>query len=274
MQNLFFYSKLLNSDMEHSGNFGDLLSLYIYKFIKGTYPINYMDLETDSPKGNEYHYFIIGSILNKINDYSIVWGSGFLYNYETVNIRNIENIKCVRGPLSKNKIEKEFNITTDIKMGDPGLLISKMYKPSKSKKGLIGIVPHLNEFDVIREIFETSENVKIINLFCKNPSKDIENVIDDINECELILSSSLHGIVVAHSYDIPVFWFKNEYIPGDDFKFYDYFHGIYSRKEDFPIYSDKLNVNILTLKNFLLEKYVYPDLKNKRIADLEISCPF
>lgn len=41
-----------------------------------------------------------------------------------------------------------------------------------------------------------------------------------INECESILSSSLHGIICEDTYGIPVAWIKlSDQILGDDFKY-------------------------------------------------------
>ncbi len=49
-----------------------------------------------------------------------------------------------------------------------------------------------------------------------------ENVIDDINRCEFIASSSLHGIITADSYNIPSLWIKmSDKITGGNFKFQD-----------------------------------------------------
>ena len=42
--------------------------------------------------------------------------------------------------------------------------------------------------------------------------------------CEVIVSSSLHGLIIADAYGIPTVWakFGND-INGNDFKFYDYY---------------------------------------------------
>ena len=55
---------------------------------------------------------------------------------------------------------------------------------------------------------------------------DIEAFIDEIHECEAVLSTSLHGLIVCHAYGIPARWCEvtggEQSIPGDGTKFRDY----------------------------------------------------
>ncbi len=54
------------------------------------------------------------------------------------------------------------------------------------------------------------------------------DIIDKINQCENIMSSSLHGLILADAYQIPSlrFRFKKNDIVGGDFKFDDYYSGV------------------------------------------------
>lgn len=48
--------------------------------------------------------------------------------------------------------------------------------------------------------------------------------IDDICSCNTILSSSLHGIIIADAYEIPNAWISlDENHPDNNFKFKDYY---------------------------------------------------
>ena len=50
---------------------------------------------------------------------------------------------------------------------------------------------------------------------------------EDIDKCDFILSSSLHGIIVADSFNIPNAWiYLTDKVIGKGFKFHDYFSAI------------------------------------------------
>jgi pyruvyltransferase len=105
--------------------------------------------------------------------------------------------------------------------GDPALLLPHVYFPKIEKKFEIGIIPHYvdkNHSAIKKE--SQNKNIKIIDV----QNKNIEQTICDIISCEIILSSSLHGLIVADAYSIPNFWIKmSNQIIGGNFKFHDYF---------------------------------------------------
>lgn len=49
--------------------------------------------------------------------------------------------------------------------------------------------------------------------------------IDKVNSCEVIVSSSLHGVIISDAYRVPNIWVKfyEEETEKKDFKFQDYF---------------------------------------------------
>ena len=56
--------------------------------------------------------------------------------------------------------------------------------------------------------------------------KPYKEVIDEILKCNKIVSSSLHGIVLAEAYGIPAKWEKySDDVLGNGFKFRDYLSG-------------------------------------------------
>lgn len=104
------------------------------------------------------------------------------------------------------------------KYGDPALTLPLIYTPRTLKRTEYGIVPHLHDLQNIKSSFP---NERIINL-----SGEVERIIDEINSCGYIISTSLHGIIVAHAYGIPAIWVKEGYIYTDGIKFKDYFASV------------------------------------------------
>lgn len=67
---------------------------------------------------------------------------------------------------------------------------------------------------------QNRKDVKIINVI--DPT--INRFVDEVNSCEIILSSSLHAIICGDSYGIPSYWIKlSDKVFGSGFKFRDYF---------------------------------------------------
>lgn len=100
--------------------------------------------------------------------------------------------------------------------GDPALLIPDYYQPKTTQQhARIGIIPHY--VDQARA-YDLKMPGKVINIL-----DTIENVIDEVHSCECILSSSLHGLIVAHAFGIPAVWVKfGEKVLGDGTKFLDH----------------------------------------------------
>ena len=86
-----------------------------------------------------------------------------------------------------------------------------------------GIIPHYNDFKLVKDNFQDNKNVLVIDLM----TNDIESKTDEFLKCERIISSSLHGIIIAHAYKIPAIWQRFSDVPfGDNIKFQDYFESV------------------------------------------------
>lgn len=181
----------------------------------------------------------IGSILGVSGKNNIVWGSGFMNEKDECRGGKIY---AVRGKYSKMKLEKLGIKCPDV-LGDPALLLPLIVKPSEYKKYEIGIIPHWKETELFQKKY--SSKYKVIDLNTNN----IEYVICEITSCKKILSSSLHGIIVAHAYNVPAIWIKEGYIDTDGFKFKDYFSSVLIKEYDgFTNYNEILEKN--EIENF------------------------
>ena len=152
-----------------------------------------------------------------------VWGTGFIsYKKQDTHFykKNTE-ICAVRGKLSKRRVEKILGYKLSIPVGDAGLLSSFLLKCRPEFKYDIGIIAHYKE-----------QNEPVFKALCKkfksslfiDVKKTPREVIYEIAQCRSIISSSLHGLIIADSLGIP-----NRHIVvtskmlGDGFKFDDYY---------------------------------------------------
>jgi pyruvyltransferase len=200
-----------------SNNFGDALNPYIYEKITGKVPTL---IPKDSP---ESKLIMIGSILNHANESSIVWGAGLARLTDTVNPKC--DIRAVRGPISR-QIALGCGASCPEIYGDPALLLPRFYPANRTDEFILGIIPHVVDYDAVVRAYGNYEQVRIIDL-----RDDTEDVIDDIIECQNIISSSLHGLIAADTYGIPSYWVEfSDKVLGDYTKFYDYFESVGIKK--------------------------------------------
>lgn len=152
-----------------------------------------------------------------------IWSTGFISysNDEHYCVRKVNNVASVRGELSKKRLEGILGKKLDVPTGDGGLLASSLIDNKNEKKFSIGIIPHFKEKHEPRfkELQANYNNSVIIDL-----TDEPMNVIKAISQCEVIISSSLHGLVVADSFGIPnMRLVYSDKLLGDGFKFDDYY---------------------------------------------------
>ncbi|MCG1036601.1 polysaccharide pyruvyl transferase family protein [Polaribacter sargassicola] len=208
-----------DSKQSSKENFGDVLTPYLIKKLSGFNPINF-----NPSSGYAYfikHSMMVGSIISRSKKKTKVWGSGI--------IKKNEDIKggvflAVRGPRTYKRV-LDLGFKSNKIFGDPALLLPMVYKNKINKKYKFGIIPHYVDYEVIYAIYQNNKSVKVIDLMIN--VDEVENIIDQINECHYIISSSLHGIIVADTYNIPNVWLKfSNKLSGDDVKFYDYLESV------------------------------------------------
>lgn len=222
-----------------SNNFGDALNPILLKELTNN---NIVHVPTEFY--HKIHLLGIGSILQISNNQSYVWGSGFISNNASFYYSPPKKIFAVRGPKTKDKLNRMGIFCPEV-FGDPALLMPFIYKPKIIKKYKYGIIPHYsNKNDEWLKSVKTLDEITIIDVMDSNPLK----VIDKINECEIILSSSLHGIIIGDAYNIPAYWLKFSIGVGiDDFKFYDYFESV-NRFNEKPLKTTEYTFNEIIKK--------------------------
>ncbi|MBS4041261.1 MAG: polysaccharide pyruvyl transferase family protein [Flavobacteriales bacterium] len=259
---LFWWSK------SNKDNFGDILTPYIAKkisnsqIIKVSHPMHFIYRRWIK------HYVCVGSIINTASTNSIVWGSGIIHNNQ--NIRRAKFL-AVRGPRTHQRI-KELGYQINNVYGDPALILPLIFKPTVNQFKKIGIVPHIVDFNIVNNVDLSLDNYTIVNLLTNN----IEQTVKAICINEKVISSSLHGLIVAHAYGIPALWVKfSDNLAGDDTKFYDYLESVQIFNYTPPFLNTVSDLILDELfknySNFILPK---KEIVNSIQIDLLNTCPF
>jgi pyruvyltransferase len=192
-------------------NWGDALNPYLIEKLAG----KTARFETD-PYTHKYQ--VIGSILHRADANTIVWGSGFI-SASSMWPQRPKDIIATRGELSLAKIRDATSRNDPIALGDPAILIPFFYSPDIKMTAKCGIVAHVTDknHSWIEKV-RGNPDIKIIDI-----EQGIESFIDEMLACEVILSSSLHGLICADAFGIPrLRLILNGLLEGGDFKFNDY----------------------------------------------------
>lgn len=147
----------------------------------------------------------------------VVWGSGFIEDGGPYRGRPLD-VRAVRGELSLQRLPDQKRA---VALGDPGLLASLAFpRSTEARRGDIGLVPHFTDWDH-PSVQKAREDPRIRVI---DPLGGAASVVDLISRCRVIVSSSLHGLVVAESYGIPSVWTRIDGgIIGGSYKFRDYY---------------------------------------------------
>lgn len=193
------------------GNFGDVLGNYLFEKVTGIkaheIAINNAEVKQNN---STMHYLIVGSILKHTTSNALLWGIGIMDNGDVDKVKDElipSQVYALRGPKTRQALkEYGYNIPENIALGDPALLLPLVCEPSSVKDYAFGIVPHFTEYDEVKRRYQDHPNVLVICLGNHESDADIDSTINNITRCERILSSSLHGIIVAHAYGISSAW--------------------------------------------------------------------
>jgi pyruvyltransferase len=213
-------------------NFGDLLNtLLIDRF-------THLTAKWAQPKDAELT--LVGSILHYLpHDWGgVIAGSGKLREESVVDFPNAR-ILGLRGPLTAKGVKGT------IVLGDPGLLANELVG-YQDKKYELGVIPHWSDNSL-----EHDSRFSVYNPLIIRVSDDPLKVIREIGSCKKIVSSALHGIILADAFGIP----RRIEIPprilvdkyeGGLFKWHDYSASINMKLE--VGLTQEVNQNIITNK--------------------------
>ena len=248
-----------------NANFGDDLNLHIIKKLsnnKYIIPYSYSVLSRFFKKTK---YSCIGSVINYADKKTIVWGSGAIDDALDSKF-DPKEILAVRGPMTRELLIRNGFSCPKI-YGDPALLTPLYYKPIHPIRYKLGIIPHyIDKNSPLLDTYKDNLDVLIIDVQEYGKWTDF---IDKVISCGMILSSSLHGLIIADAYDVPNIWCKfSENIRGNDFKFHDYFLST-GRNTHKPFKFDQIYK-----LDYICSLGDYWEKPNIDILKLLDSCPF
>ncbi len=263
---LFYWSEI-KFTFKKKENYGDLLSKYLVEKISGK-GIKWVHPKKQPwYKWDKTNYVTIGSIIHHASKDSIVWGSGIIDNEQAIAKADF---RAVRGPQTR-KFLLDLSYECPEVYGDPALLLPKQYHPKVEKKYRLGIIPHYHDFKFVLENYRNDPEILVIDLM----TLDVEEVTREIMSCEKTISSSLHGVIISHAYEIPSIWveFSNK-IFGDGIKYRDYLESI-----GLSVYKPKFLTQKKSVKELEVLIENLPNLPEKvNITELQEglmeSCPF
>lgn len=240
----------------HAPNFGDLLAPWLVRKISGR--------DVEFAKKGEPGYIVIGSILSHVTDECVVWGVGSFGTESPSQISKRAEYLAVRGPLTRNKLAN-LRIACPRVYGDPALLVPDHYRPDIEVTHEVGVVLRWSETQR-NENFDVPGVKKI---FLGSP--DIEGTIDDLLACRRIVSSSLHGLILADAYGIPNAWLDSPTPKGREFKYWDYLISVDKIR---PPIEYKLITPGLSAERIISDLY-FDDRPIQIDLDLlRVACPF
>ena len=201
----------------------------------------------------------IGSILSFVGGgKTTVWGTGLMNKSCVSVLKNplkhvVLDIRAVRGPLTRKCLVEAGFKCPEI-YGDPAILLPLYYCPDvKKETGKIIIIPHHSKLDKYKKLYKN-----VLDTY----TDDWKSFVNEIMSAEKVISSSLHGIILAESYGIPCVWLND--IPDSPFKYEDYY--LSTGRSTFPIVynveegyikTGEINLNISMMQQKLLKCFPY-----------------
>lgn len=265
----------------------DSIRLYYYKYpnigdiLNELLPEKLFNLQVKEDKYTTAEVMAIGSVLDRLlsngniskglmdmrknmdTDNPIhIWGTGLMYKYDDEQqfVRPVK-IHALRGELTRKKVEEMLGKKCPCVLADPGLLAPMLLNKTPKKKWDMGIIPHYVDAEdpIIAEVKKHYPNSIVIDVKDK-PIK----VLRQIAGCRTVLSTSLHGLIIADSFNIPNQWCVcSDKILGNGFKFRDYYSAFNVTVEPLDLRKDKLP-DISEIKDNY--KISYSEVKKKQKA--------
>lgn len=245
-------------------NIGDTLGPVIAEWI-----LNSKGIDINKKVNKTKHLMTVGSVTSFGRFDATVWGSGIRDELAVRKIKQKKilykrklDVRAVRGPVTKKALTDVGYKCPEI-YGDPAILLPMIYKPSVTeKKYELSVILHFetqmngNEQNKTKKnnIQISDELIKKYKIHFIDPiTKDYKSFVNEIVSSKKIVSSSLHGIIIAESYGVPATFFENG-VKEQHTKFEDWYSSTNRKLKSY----DDLE------KAILADTAVLPDLSDMR----------
>ena len=240
-------------------NLGDSISPIICNYM-----LNQKNMDINVDICGKKHLYAIGSVLTSGIQDCTVWGSGVLNARVLYRLKNRKfDIRAIRGPVTREILHDfGYHNVPDV-YGDPAILLPEIITPIEnclpSKK--YGIVFHFYEAADKAKYLNSSTSKNIELKLIDIGISDVQEFVNQITSVKIVISQSLHGIIIAESYGIPAILLK----PNRSFiKYLDWYYS--TGRLIFPIAES-------VEQALSLEPPPLPNLSEMRLA-LKNSFPF
>lgn len=188
-------------------NWGDSINEIIFQKLTGNKPLALHYSEDLKEK----HYVMCGSIMRITNKFSEIWGTGFLHKDDSIGLNDWLHkhntcgekpliVHAVRGRLTHKKLEK-MGIKCPSVYGDPAMIMPYLCNPKRFNKYKYGLIPHYDDYNDNKEYYDKLNERDDINLIdIRIQDGDWKHIIKEICKCEIIITSSLHGLILGDIY--------------------------------------------------------------------------
>lgn len=225
-------------------NLGDWLSPFVVSWM-----LSKRGLSLDTPVNRTLVLDAVGSIIDYDFNDSVVWGSGLKNGVGSGKVMKLMrklDIRAVRGPDTAAALRR-FGYTCPDTYGDPAILVPLIVKADAQGAGDECLfVYHMHDYPQ-----DGGENA--VSML----TDDCEGLIRRIARARRVVSTSLHGIILAECYGVPAVLLAGGRADYSTFKYADWYH---STGRDLP------QVATSAEEALELETPPTPDLEGMRTA--------
>ncbi len=199
------------------GNFGDLAGPPLLERLTGLTPRH----DEDGPR-----LLTVGSVLQMARDGDVIWGTGINGAHPEFHFapRNLQ-VYATRGPISCDILRRAgHDVSRVTQMFDPVSLIGHLFAAeidamrrlaAEGTRNII-VIPHFRDVAVMQRLYpQYADRIH-------SPDTPFFEMVGAILRADLVVSSSLHGIVVADALGVPSVWHR-PVMGEDELKFIDYY---------------------------------------------------